>query len=303
MLRSGPTKEEMVESIESLILSLPGVLSVHVEKRPDGQRDLIKVHASDGVPSDRITHAIKSALLIYLDLEINENQIFITETAEQVGAETTRSNTVKSADSSDSVSPGESLASSFRSDHILWQATLKHASSELPAKELAPDTMAQQQLENSQPPGASAVEATSQTARSCDAAATIKFAGYRIDGGLASGVEVLVSVEVDGSRFGGLVPVPSLTAVTLKVFAQAATIAAGKAVGQGSSDPSVRRTRLKMQEIGNVEALGRPHLAVTVSETGDGGKRTAIGFAAIGGDPPRVAAMAAVDAVRRLISR
>jgi len=302
LLRSEPTREEMVGSMESLILSLPGVLSAHVEERPGGEGDLIRVHASGGVPRDRISHAIKSALLIYLDLEISEDQITITETEERVGAETTGSGSVTSADPSASISPGGSAASAPGIDDDSWRAMAKHAPSELPAMDPALDAHAGRQHENGQAPGSPETEGTFREAHSWETAAPIRFAGYRIDGGSASGVEVLVSVEIDGSRFGGLVPVPKLTSVTLKVFAQAATIAAGKAVTEGTSGLGARRPRLKVQEIGNVEALGRPHLAVTVSETGDGGERTATGFAAVGQDPPRVAAMAAVDAVRRLMS-
>lgn len=300
LLRSEPTREEMVESIESLILSLPGVLSAHVEERPRGEVDLIRVHASGGVPRDRIYHAIKSALLIYLDLEISKNQISITETDEHVGAETTESGNGTSADPSASISPKGSAASPTGINDDSWRTMAKQAPSELPGMDPTPDSHARQQLETGKAPGSPETEGTSHAAHTWKPAAPMKFAGYRIDGGSASGVEVLVSVDIDGNRFGGLVPVPKLTSVTPKVFAQAATIAACKAINQEISDPGARRIRLKMQEIGKVEALGRLHLAVTISETGDGGERTATGFAAVGQDPPRVAAMAAIDAVRRL---
>lgn len=77
LLRTFPEGGRRIEQIEQLVRSLPGVYSARATEAPDGSLESIHVLTSDRLPGYRITRAIHSALLIYLDVAIDEDRISV----------------------------------------------------------------------------------------------------------------------------------------------------------------------------------------------------------------------------------
>ena len=77
-----------LDQVEQIVQALPGVVSARATATANGDLDSLQVRISDRQPRHHITRAIHAALLIYLDLTIDEDQISVTVTHEAAPIET-----------------------------------------------------------------------------------------------------------------------------------------------------------------------------------------------------------------------
>lgn len=369
LLRTFPKEGRRMEQIEQLVRSLPGIYSARVAEGPDGSLESIYVLISDQLPRYRITRAIHSALLIYLDVAIDEDQISVAMThdpeagSEPEGADTVReiplhgrrkgvgqraenedrsktrdaerptpefevagksifrrhgSETVETDRFGPGVSESESTGEPPSPDRI-EDSTPAQASpepkdpvtvSEPDDAEARPDPRRSSQSERTErgEPGHRRNTAESGARRATETPAEhrlqarLHLIGYTINSDRGRGVEVRVRVGRGDESFQGAVSAEGgIASISRDVFAEAAVIAAERALQRTPSSDAVGGPRFKITGVEEIEVHGQGYLAVSVSGPSSSGKRSsAVGFAAIGQDAHGAAAEGALDGTRRL---
>lgn len=406
MVRTSAPRERQMDRVEQVVRSLPGVVSARAQATDEGDLESIHVLVSDHMPRYRITRAIHSALLIYLDLAIDDHQIEVAVAEEAPpetngpsaaagtvaeGADERRQDDRTSDEVRESVpDAGEEPVETAKVNGATAPRDPAGPDAEAPDRPEAPDPTPERERERERetkprplaPPIGSGGASTSfadaestdgsgsaedvygsrtdargetsdageparaETGATADRAVTrgtdhdreaadparteerrddrpsaaprrddastrpperigirpgriLTLRGYGIRSGGRGGVRVRVEVETERGTYRGEVPAPDLDSLSLEIFAEAATIAAER--GLTEDFPALRRPGLRVLGIEKTRAVGNVHLAVSVSGYMDDGSRTATGFAAVERDTHRAAALAALDAIERLL--
>lgn len=127
--------------------------------------------------------------------------------------------------------------------------------------------------------------------------------GYVIEAEPGDALQVRMKVQCGSEEFVGTVPVEGgFESISPELFAEAATEAAKTALRLARGVASAGRLRLRVDSVDEVQVHYQGYLAVSVSARCHSGERSVIaGFAAISDDPHRAAALAALDAIRRIL--
>lgn len=304
LLHPSPVRGTLGQRVEQLVASLPGVVSIRARVGEGGELDAVDVRVSDRIRPYRMARAIQSALLIYLDVEIEEDRISVDETEapppeDEDGGRAGRVPSSPLHGSGSAEGEGAGAREHRRGS--------EEGAGTPPAHDRAPSVDAPGEPEPPpRPAGAVSGQAPGvipDDDRSPGPAAPVQVSGYRIQGGGEPGVRVSVHVEARGSVFYGSTSASDLDSVGVEVFAEAATMAAGQAIRRAFPDRSAPDLKLRARGVEEVEAFGRPHVAVAMSGLTRRRQRTGVGFAEIdpeNPDPHRAAAVAAVDAALRV---